>query len=92
MIKEQAEMLQEEFVELSKEHGIKASFGYFIDKVDRAMLAYNGITDNEMMYMISQLVVRIAVKNETCPDEVLRVLGEGIKKQFPEEEEPAPQN
>lgn len=91
MIKEQGELLQKEFEELSTEHGIKASFGYFIDKLDKAMLSYNNINDNEMMYMISQLVVRIAVKNETTPDEVLRVLGDGIRKQYPEKE-PAPQN
>lgn len=82
MIKEQAELLQEEFEQLSKEHGIRASYGYFIDKVGKAMLAFNGVNDNEMMYMISQLVVRIARKNETTPDEVLRALSEGRKEQF----------
>ena len=88
MIKEQAELLQKEFEELSEEHGIRASYGYFVDKVGKAMLAFNNINDNEMMYMISQLVVRIAVKNETTPDEVLRALNEGIRIQFPEEKEP----
>ena len=91
MIKEQGELLQKEFEELSAEHGMRASFGYFVDKLDKAMLSFNGINDNEMMYMISQLVVRIAVKNETTPGEVLRALGDGIRKQYPEEE-PAPQN
>lgn len=82
MIKEQAEMLQEEFVELSKEHGIKASYGYFIDKVGKAMLAYNNINDNDMMYMVANVVVRIAKKNKTTPEAVLEALKEGINRNY----------
>ncbi|MBE6816013.1 MAG: hypothetical protein E7522_11275 [Ruminococcaceae bacterium] len=79
MIKEQAQMLQEDFVKLSNEHGMKGSFGYFIDKADNAMLAYNKTSDNEMMHMIANLIVRIAQKHEASVDEVLKALRDGIK-------------
>lgn len=89
MIKEQAEMLQEDFVELSKEHGIKASYGYFVDNVGKAMLAYNNINDNDMMYMLANVVIRIAKKNNTTPDVVLGALSDGINKNY---HNPAPNN
>lgn len=80
MIKEQAQMLQEDFVELSKEHGMKSAFGYFIDKADSAMLAYNQINDDELMHLIANLIVRIADKHGASVDEVMESLKEGIKE------------
>lgn len=79
MIKEQAQMLQEDFVELSKEHGMKGSFGYFVDKADCAMLAYDRISDDEMMHMIANLIIRIAKKHGASVDEVMASLKEGMK-------------
>lgn len=91
MIKEQGELLQKEFCELSTEHGIKGSFGYFIDKFGQAMVSFNNVNDNDIMFMMSQLVVRVANRNEATPDEILKALGDGIKDMFPAEKS-APEN
>ena len=84
---EKAEMLQSEFEVLSKKYDMVKSFGYFVDANGRGMVSFNEINDRELLFMISQLVVSIAAKNETFPDNVLGSISEGIKKQFPEIED-----
>ena len=78
MIKEQAEMLQEDFENVCHENGIKAAFGFFIDKTDDAVLSFQKIDDNDLMYMINNLVVRIAKKQKMSPFEVIDKLKNGI--------------
>ena len=78
MIKEQAEMLQEDFENVCHENGIKAAFGFFIDKTDDAVLSFQKIDDNDLMYMINNLVVRIAKKQKISPFEVIDKLKNGI--------------
>ena len=78
MIKEQAEMLQEDFEKVCHENGIKSAFGFFIDGADSAVLAYHKIKDNDLMYMINNLVLRIARKQNLSPFEVLDKLKNGI--------------
>ena len=87
MNQEKAEMLQSEFEVLSKKYDMVKSFGYFVDANGRGMVSFNEINDRELLFMISQLVVSIAAKNETFPDNVLDSISEGIKKQFPEIED-----
>lgn len=87
MNQEKAEMLQSEFEVLSKKYDMVKSFGYFVDANGRGMVSFNEINDRELLFMISQLVVSIAAKNETFPDNVLGSISEGIKKQFPEIED-----
>ena len=78
MIKEQAEMLQGDFEKVCQENGIKSAFGFFIDGADSAVLAYHKIKDNDLMYMINNLVLRIARKQNMSPFEVLDKLKNGI--------------
>ena len=78
MIKEQAEMLQEDFENVCHENGIKAAFGFFIAKTDDAVLSFQKIDDNDLMYMINNLVVRIAKKQKISPFEVIDKLKNGI--------------
>ena len=78
MIKEQAEMLQEDFEKVCHDNGIKSAFGFFIDGADNAVLAYHKIMDNDLMYMINNLVLRIAQKQNMSPFEVLDKLKNGI--------------
>ena len=78
MIKEQAEMLQEDFENVCHENGIKAAFGFFIDKTDDAVLSFQKIDDNDLMYMINNLVVWIAKKQKISPFEVIDKLKNGI--------------
>ena len=78
MIKEQAEMLQEDLRDVCKANGIVSGFGFFADKVGQAMLFYHNIGDNDIMYMINNLVIRIAEKQKISPYEVLEKLKNGI--------------
>ena len=78
MIKEQAEMLQEDFEKICHDNGIKSAFGFFIDKNDAAVLAFSKIQNNDLMYMINNLVLRIAQKQNMSPFEVLDKLKNGI--------------
>ena len=78
MIKEQAAMLHEDFENVCRENGIKAAFGFFIDKNDAAVLAFSKIQNNDLMYMINNLVLRIAQKQNMSPFEVLDKLKNGI--------------
>ena len=78
MIKEQAEMLQEDFEKICHDNGIKSAFGFFIDKNDSAVLSFQKIDDNDLMYMINNLVLRIARKQNMSPFEVLDKLKNGI--------------
>ena len=87
MNNEKAEMLQAEFEVLSEKYEMIKSYGYFVDGNGLGMVSFNNINDIELMFMISQLVMSIAAKNEVSPDDVLATLSDGIKKQFSKQEE-----
>lgn len=87
MNNEKAEMLQAEFEVLSQKYDMVKSYGYFVDANGRGMVSFNDINDRELMFMISQLVVSIAAKNEAIPDDVLASISEAIRRQYPDEQE-----
>ena len=87
MNNEKAEMLHAEFEVLSEKYEMVISYGNFVDGYGLGMVSFNNINDNELMFMISQLVMSIAAKNEVSPDDVLATLSDGIKKQFSKQEE-----
>ena len=78
MIKEQAEMLQEDLNDVYRENGIKSAFGFLIDGADSSMLSFHNIGDNDLMFMINSLIVRIAQKQNMSPFEVIDKLKNGI--------------
>lgn len=79
MDREKAAMINQDFEELSKKHKLKASFGYFIDGSSNAMFAFNDISDNDMMHLMGNMIVRIAHKYDAPVKEILGTLEEGIK-------------
>lgn len=87
MNNEKAEMLQAEFEVLSQKYEMVKSYGYFVDANGRGMVSFNDINDRELMFMISQLIVSIAAKNEALPDDVLASISEAIRRQHPQEQE-----
>jgi hypothetical protein len=81
MTKEKAQLLQEEFVALCKKYELKSSSGFFVDTDGKSMMAFNKISDNDLMFFIANLVVRIAAKRNMTVDEVLFALRDGIKEE-----------
>ena len=71
MTKEQAQLLQQEFVTLSKKYGMKSSIAFFVDTDGKSMMAFNKISDNDTMYYIANLVNRIAKRNNMFVYDVL---------------------
>lgn len=80
MTKEQAQLLQGEFVALSKKYGMKSSIAFFVGSDGMSMMAFNKISDNDTMHYIANLVIRIAKKNNLLYD-VLVSLKTGIEEQ-----------
>ncbi len=78
MIQAQAEMLERDFKEIVKDHNMKNGFAYFVDKADMAVMLFDNIDDNEMMYVIANLIKRIGSKHGMTVDEVLLSLKEGM--------------
>ena len=81
MTNEKAQSLQEEFIALCKKYGLKSSCGYFVDTDGKSMMAFNLISDNDLMHYIANLVTRIALKNNVSVYDVLVSLNTGIKEQ-----------
>ena len=81
MTKETGLLLQEEFVVLCKKYGLKSSSAYFVDTDGKSMMAFNKISDNDLMYYIAKLVTRIARKNNISVYDVLVSLNTGIKEE-----------
>ena len=81
MTKEQAQLLQGEFVSLSKKYGMKSSIAFFVDTDGKSMMAFNKISDNDLMHYIANLVTRIALKHNMSVYDVLVSLNTGIKEQ-----------
>ena len=81
MTNEKAQSLQKEFIALCEKYGLKSSCGYFVDTDGKSMMAYNLISDNDLMHYIANLVTRIALKNNVSVYDVLVSLNTGIKAQ-----------
>ena len=81
MTKEQWQLLQDDFVALCEKHGLKCSTAFFVDVDGTSALANNKISDNDLMFYMANLVVRIAVKRNLTVDEVLAALRNGIKEE-----------
>ena len=81
MTKEQAQLLQGEFVTLSKKYGLKSSIAFFVGTDGMSMMAFNKISDNDTMYYIANLVNRIAKRNNMSVYDVLVSLNTGIEEQ-----------
>ena len=81
MTKEQAQLLQGEFVTLSKKYGLKSSIAFFVGTDGKSMMAFNKISDNDTMYYIANLVNRIAKRNNMSVYDVLVSLNTGIEEQ-----------
>ena len=81
MTKETGLLLQEEFIALCKKYGLKSSSGFFVDTDGKSMMAFNKISDNDIMHYIANLVIRIARKNKMSVYDVLVSLNTGIKEQ-----------
>ena len=79
MEQDKRKLLQQEFIDLSNNHDIKCSFGYFVDQMNAKTFGYNMVTDNDLMNMIAILVMGIADRNEATPEQVLDSLKRGIK-------------
>ena len=81
MTNEKAKLLQEEFIALCKKYELKSSSGFFVDTDGKSMMAFNKISDNDIMHYIANLVIRIARKNKMSVYDVLVSLNTGIKEQ-----------
>lgn len=81
MTKEQAQLLQGEFVSLSKKYGMKSSIAFFVGSDGMSMMAFNKISDNDTMHYIANLIIRIAKKNNLSVYDVLVSLNNGIEEQ-----------
>ena len=81
MTKEQGQLLQADFIALSEKYGLKSSTAFFVDVDGTSGLAFNKIGDNDLMFFIANLVVRIATKRNMTVDEVLSALRDGIKEE-----------
>ena len=80
MNQDKGKLLQEEFMNLSNNHELKCSFGYFVDQKNDRTYGYNMVTDNDLMNMIANLVIGIANRNEATPEQVLDSLKRGINE------------
>jgi predicted Fe-Mo cluster-binding NifX family protein len=81
MTKEQGRLLQADFIALCEKYGLKSSSAFFVDVDGTSGLAFNEIGDNDLMFFIANLVVRIAAKHNMTVDEVLSALRNGIKEE-----------
>ena len=81
MTNEKAQSLQKEFVALCEKYGLKSSCGYFVDTDGKSMMAYNLISDNDLMHYIANLIIRIALKHNMSVYDVLVSLNTGIMEQ-----------
>ena len=72
-------MMRKEFDRLSTAYEMQKSFGYFIDKQGTTVLAYNKIDDDQMLYMVSRIVKRIARKHNAKYSEVMSAVAEWIE-------------
>ena len=81
MTKEKGQLLQEEFVALCKKYELKSSSGFFVDTDGKSMMAFNKISDNDLMHYIANLITRIALKHNMSVYDVLVSLNTGIKEQ-----------
>lgn len=78
MEKETGTAIQAKFKELSDEYKIRASFGYFLDVDSTALVTYNNINDDEMLYLCSIIIRRIAKKRGVTTDYVIEAMREGM--------------
>lgn len=79
MRNKKAEMIQEGFVNFSAEYDMKKSFGFFIDDDGKAMLSFNRISDDQMLYMATRVVKRIADKHNAKYSDVLGTVADLIE-------------
>ena len=66
---------------ISHKRKLKGLCAFFVDVDGTSALAFNKISDNDLMFCVANLVVRIATKRNMTEDEVLSALRNGIKEE-----------
>lgn len=75
---EQLRRLESDFRELCVRTHFKSAFGFFVDTKNEASMIYRGISDNEIMHLLFNVIKGLAEKRGISPDVILGKLKDGF--------------